>query len=153
MSKTGSQSFPRGPLLGAGALVIFALAIVGTYRFAQLDPAIESAPARHAVAQRDLRFQDRPDGAIAVYEGGDGRLVEVLAPGTNGFIRASLRGLARERKRQEVGADPSFRLTRWDDGRLSLEDPTTGRRIDLAAFGSSNEEAFARLLTVRSTAR
>lgn len=153
MSKAGDKSFPRGPLLGAGALAIFVLATVGAYRLAQIDPSLDEAPARHAVAQRDLRFQDRPDGTIAIYEGADGRLVEVLAPGTNGFIRASLRGLARERKRQDIGADPSFRLTRWDDGRVSLEDPTTGRRIYLAAFGSSNEEAFARLLTVRSTAR
>ena len=38
-------------------------------------------------------------------------------------------------------------LTRWADGRLSLEDRTTGRVIALDAFGPTNGEAFAQLLT------
>jgi putative photosynthetic complex assembly protein len=38
-------------------------------------------------------------------------------------------------------------LTRWADGRISLEDPETGRVIELDAFGPTNGEAFAQLLT------
>jgi putative photosynthetic complex assembly protein len=72
--------------------------------------------------------------------------VALLAPGTNGFIRGVLRGLARERRQHNVGAEPPFRLTRWDNGHLSLEDPQTGRRIELGSFGPTNAEAFSRLL-------
>ena len=64
----------------------------------------------------------------------------VVAPGTNGFLRGVLRGLARERKLERSAIEPPFRLTRWADGRLSLEDPATGRRIDdLEAFGPTND--------------
>ena len=42
--------------------------------------------------------------------------------------------------------DPPFRLARWSDGRLTLEDPTTGRRIELGAFGPTNAEVFAELM-------
>lgn len=73
-------------------------------------------------------------------------MVAVIPPGTNGFLRGSLRGLARERKRQGIGAGPAFRLVRWADGRLTLEDPATRRVIDLAAFGPTNSGAFADLL-------
>ena len=58
--------------------------------------------------------------------------------------------LARLRHREGVGPDPSFRLTAWRDGRLTLDDPTTGSRLDLEAFGTTNEGAFARLLSPRS---
>ena len=44
-----------------------------------------------------------------------------------------------------------FRLTRWADGRLSVEDPTTGRRVDLGAFGAVNAASFAKLMTVEET--
>jgi putative photosynthetic complex assembly protein len=113
----------------------------------------ESAPAVEAVISRDLRFKDRADGAVAVHEAGDDRLVAVLPPGGDGFIRGTMRGLARERRQREIGAEPPFRLTRWDNGRLSLEDVGTGRRINLEAFGPTNVQAFARLLTAEAAAR
>lgn len=93
-----------------------------------------------------LRFDDKPDGAIAVSDARDGHIVYVVAPGSNGFIRSTMRGLARERKRSDIGAGPPFRLTRWSDGTLSLDDAATGRHIALDAFGSTNAKAFAVLV-------
>ena len=37
-------------------------------------------------------------------------------------------------------------LTRWADGRLTLNDPSTGHVVALEAFGPDNARAFARLL-------
>ena len=89
--------------------------------------------------------------ATAIKGPGDGVVLvpyqlAVLAPGTNGFARGVLRGLARERRRSDIGMEPPFRLARWSDGRLTLEDPTTGRRIELGAFGPTNAEVFAALM-------
>lgn len=81
-----------------------------------------------------------------------GEVVTVLQPGTNGFIRATLRGLGRARRLEGIGPDAPFHLTAWKDGRLTLDDPTTGRRVDLEAFGITNETAFARLLPGMSAA-
>jgi putative photosynthetic complex assembly protein len=78
--------------------------------------------------------------------------ISVIAPGTNGFLRATMRGLARQRLREDEGADTPFRLTEWADGRLTLEDPATGRRIEMEAFGETNEAVFARLLTASGQA-
>jgi len=45
-----------------------------------------------------------------------------------------------------VSAEPPFVLTRWANGTLSLHDPTTGRKVELDAFGPTNAQAFAGLL-------
>ena len=42
--------------------------------------------------------------------------------------------------------DDPFRLTRYDDDSLTLEDALTGRKISLQAFGPTNVSAFAVLL-------
>jgi putative photosynthetic complex assembly protein len=103
------------------------------------------------VESRDLRFADRSDGAVVISEADTGRVVNVASPGTNGFLRSTMRGLARDRKRRDLGADAPFRLTRWADGRLSLQDEATGRSIDLGAFGATNAAVFAHLMTGSAT--
>jgi putative photosynthetic complex assembly protein len=73
-----------------------------------------------------------------------------MPAGTNGFVRAAIRGLARQRHKRDIGAEPPFVLTRWDDGRHSLEDTATGERIYLEAFGSTQVQTFAELLSAET---
>jgi putative photosynthetic complex assembly protein len=138
------RPFPRGPLFGAGALVVLALMSAAMSRFTGLGTM--TVDEANAVVSRDLRFEDRSDGAVAVLRAKDHKVVEILPPGTNGFVRGVLRGLARERKSEGIGTEPPFRLTQWDDGRLSLEDSATGRRIELVSFGQTQFDVFAQLL-------
>jgi len=138
------RPFPRGPLIAAGAAIALTL---GAAIMARIEGTDTMPPTGKVVIERDLRFADRADGAILIYSGTDTQPVEVIAPGTNGFLRSTVRGFARERKLNDVGPEASFHLTAWDDGRLTLEDPATGRRIDLEAFGATNEAVFAKLLT------
>ena len=145
-SAGNDQPFPRGALVSAAALIGLSLVAAAAARLGGLQ-AGQPPSAETAVASRDLRFADRADGAVVVSEAAGGRVVDVLAPGTNGFARAVLRGLARERRREEIGREPPFRLTRWADGRLSLADTSTGQEITLQAFGPTNAQAFAQLLT------
>jgi putative photosynthetic complex assembly protein len=138
------RPFPRGPLLGAGVLVVLSLLLAAAGRFTGLgtsmvDPASE-------LQTRDLRFEDRADGSVAVLEAVDHQVVEILAPGTNGFVRGVLRGLARERKLDGIGDAAPFRLISWSDGRLSLRDMATGREIQLVSFGQTQFDVFAAML-------
>jgi putative photosynthetic complex assembly protein len=137
--------FPRGALIGAALLVAFTVTSAAVSRLSGLGTV--QMPESALVESRPLRFEDMRDGSIRVTDARTGQVAASVEPGTNGFIRGTLRGLARERKRQGIGIEPPFMLTRWADGRLSLEDPTTGRVIALDAFGSTNGEAFAQLLT------
>jgi putative photosynthetic complex assembly protein len=145
MSDTTDRALlPKGALIGAAALVILSLSMAGIARLTGYQPA---RPAPSAVVEsRDLRFVDRSDGAVLIYAVDGDQPVDILAPGTNGFVRGVLRGLVRERRADQIGAAPPFRLTRWADGRLSLDDPSTGRHVDLEVFGPTNAGAFADIL-------
>jgi putative photosynthetic complex assembly protein len=144
------RSFPRGPLLGAGALLLVTFALVIGSR---LTGTMSSDPPRAApVAARDLRFEDRADGTVAVIDGQTNAPVAVLAVGTNGFVRATMRGLARDRRSRGIGPDIPFHLAARADGALTLDDPATGRQVNLEAFGHTNAEAFARFLDAPATA-
>jgi putative photosynthetic complex assembly protein len=144
-----TTSFPRGPLVGAAFLVVVALIGVAMFRVSGLDTTrVADSPV---LIQGEFRFEDRPDGSIVVTAGREGHVVETVAPGTNGFLRGTLRGLARERRRQGIGPEQPFQLVGHADGRLTLEDPATGRRVDLEAFGPTNAGVFVRLLNTQRT--
>jgi putative photosynthetic complex assembly protein len=136
--------FPRAPLIGAALLIGFALLSAVLVRATGIGAS--RSPDAAPVAVREFRFVDHADGSIAVYDPRTDRLLDTVAPGSNGFLRGTLRGLSRERKRQGKSADHPFRLIARADGRLTLEDDTTGRRVDLEAFGPTNAGAFAKFL-------
>jgi putative photosynthetic complex assembly protein len=143
------RPFPLLPLVAAGAAIAITITVALVGRVTGVaDSTDRTAP----IALLDLRFQDRADGGVDVFDAEDGHTVEVVQPGTNGFLRATLRGLASQRKRASLDRDVPFRLTAWADGRLTLEDPTDRRLIDLGAFGPTNAAAFAQLLKAPGSA-
>lgn len=135
---------PKAPLYAAAALVVATVLMVFGVRITGVGEL--RTPQAPVVVERQLLFSDQPDGGIAVHDALDGRLVASIAPGEHGFLRGALRGLARDRKRERIGADIPFRLSSRADGRLLLQDPATGRLVDLGAFGAQNVIVFSRML-------
>lgn len=145
------KPFPRGPLIASAVLLSAVILAVAAVRLTGVGAArVVDAPT---VSERGLQFEDRDDGSIVVIDAGTGATVETIEPGTNGFLRSTLRGLVRERKRQGLGAEQPFRLVAHADGRLTLVDPATERRVDLEAFGPTNIATFAQLLGSRTLPR
>lgn len=131
---------PRVFIAGATVLVVatvIASAAAKWTGFGRMD-----MPAFVAAEVVDLTFRDRTDGGIDVVGEGSTRTLDA---GTNGFVRGVLRGFARDRRARGAGSEAPFRLYRSADGRVLFGDPVTGRVLDLAAFGMTNEEAFADL--------
>jgi len=140
---------PRGALIGAGVLIALTLATVVAYRLAGVAPVAQVPDPSGAVEHRALRFEDGPDGAVVVYElnpDGPDRRIQVIETGQGGFIRGVLRSMARSRRAGGISPEHPFHLTRESNGKLVLEDPATGQRIDLRAFGPTNVESFGELL-------
>jgi putative photosynthetic complex assembly protein len=154
MSALDREPFPRGALIAASALIGFSLIITAAGRLARLNAPLAPAEASQPAPSQsvDLRFVDEANGSVSVRDSRTDREIANLAPGTNGFVRGVMRGLAHDRLRHGLSAEPPFRLSRWDDGRMALIDTATGRVIDLDAFGGSNKDAFARLLHPQGSA-
>jgi putative photosynthetic complex assembly protein len=93
-----------------------------------------------------LRFSDETDGSIRVQNAKTGQRVATIQPGSGGFVRGVMRGLARDRISRHIGEAPPFRLSQAQDKRMTLEDTATGRVIDLESFGSGNRDSFLQLL-------
>ena len=138
-----NPKLPRGFIMAACGMAVLALVMASIARLTGYQP--DRPPPSTAVEVRDLRFLDQPDGAVLVYDAADGRLTYTVQPGTNGFVRGVLRGLVRDRRAYHIDSGPPFRLTRWADGRLSLDDPSTGHHVDLEVFGPTNAGAFAEI--------
>ena len=135
---------PRSQIVRVVLLTGFAVGAVAIGRLG--DIGTTRLPEAQAVQVLDLTVQDRSDGAVALSDARNGSLVALVQPGQDGFLRAALRVMAQARLREGLPREPPFRLTRWDNGTLSLDDLASGRRINLEAFGPTNAAAFARLL-------
>ena len=145
-ARFGGRSIPRGPLVAGLGLLLFTLAVTD---FFGLVGGADASPSGPLVRVREFRFEDRADGAIVAHDAQSDATVMVFDPGTNGFVRGSLRALARQRRQADLSREVPFRLAVWRDGRVTLEDTATGRTIELNAFGETNKDVFLRLLMTR----
>ena len=136
----------KAPVAGLASLLAATLLFVALSNATGIGKLEAPLPASTSAAARDLYFHDRDDGGVSVTDAANGAVVADVEPATNGFLRSTVRGLVRERKRRDLGPETPFRIALEADGRLLLSDPATGRNVDLRAFGPTNLEVFARLL-------
>lgn len=147
--KAEGGPIPRLLLGGAAGLLGFAVLAVAVGREAGVG-LTHMAPAR-VVEAVEIRVDDEADGSIAIREDRTGRLIATVEKGQDNFIRATLRGFAQSRLREGLTREKPFRLTRFDDGSLELDDTLTGRKVNLGAFGPTNAQAFARMMPAGDT--
>lgn len=145
-SASGYQQFPRPPLLAIGSLLLFCLVAVALVQINKPDGASEpSADAAHSAPIADrlaLVFRDLDNGAVGVFDPASGAQLTSIAPGTNGFMRSTLRGLGRERMRRNLTMATPVEIQILENGRALLVDPAIDREIDLWAFGEINAMNF-----------
>jgi putative photosynthetic complex assembly protein len=137
------------PLLAGSLAIIGTLVLVGPGQNRAVLMRADEVP----LAQRMLQFDDGPDGSVLILDAGSREVLARFPVAEGGFVRGTLRALARERRQGDQGREQPFRLAAWRDGQLTLDDVTTGRRVDLTAFGSTNSGTFARLLTATNETR
>jgi putative photosynthetic complex assembly protein len=138
------RSFPRKVLLGAAAVLVFA---IGATIFGQTTGiGVVRNPVMSPVMIRDIIITELSGDRLAVADAATRETIETIAPDKDGFIRGAMRGLNRARMQRNLPLDTPWRLIRWDNGRLTLSDTATGQRVELDAFGKTNAAAFARFL-------
>lgn len=135
---------PKLALLGMALLLALTIFVAAT---AENGGVVGSKKASdNTVSSMSLGFRDRVVGGVEVINASTGQVLEVFEPGTNGFARSVLRGLVRDRRSRGIESQSPFDLRRYEDGRVTLSDPLTGRKIELVSFGIDNIAVFAAYL-------
>ncbi|AHK79139.1 photosynthetic complex assembly protein [Ectothiorhodospira haloalkaliphila] len=152
----GSSRSPRrflfpgiGVILLAIAFGVYYLASSAVSPPASTEPATTAEPAEQdltVVQSVRLKPREKPGGYMEIVDADTNQVLKLIEPSGGGFMRTVLRIIALDRRHLDDHEDLPFLLTRWSDGGLSLEDPVTGNRYKLNAFGSTNAAAFAELL-------
>jgi putative photosynthetic complex assembly protein len=141
------EMIPRGLLRGMLALVIVAL-LLTTYSVLTDRPR-EGVPAPAAiVSQRSVILDGHNAQAVTVLSP-DGDVLLDLPHG--GFVTVIQSALATMRKRHGVDLLLPVNLTKYENGRFTVEDPETGWSAELYAFGGENRAAFERLYDTKGT--
>jgi putative photosynthetic complex assembly protein len=145
------EVIPPAVIKMAGALLLGVLLLTGAVRLGWLPESANPEASRAAanvgvVQERQLRFADRADGAVVISNAASGETVKVIAFGEGGFVRATLRRMAKARAAKGIGAEPPFKLTRFENGALALTDPQTGREAEIHGFGADHSRVFAEML-------
>jgi putative photosynthetic complex assembly protein len=146
---TAKQLLDNGRLarLNKIAPFLIILSVVGLAGIITFDEWRSGTMGVSPIAEsRDLVFERQTNGALAVRQRTDGALVATLPSAEEGFVAMTIKSMMRERRKFNVAETAPYRLSRLQNGRLSLTDPVTGIRIDLVAFGATNIGSFAQLL-------
>jgi putative photosynthetic complex assembly protein len=151
VSEIDKEKFPTIALYAAGVIIVLAIGAAAIGRYNTTHNAPQTAAIQEPVQSYvDLRFFDETDGSVIVKNATNGSQILKILPGEDAFIRAVLRGFVRERTARKLSHDIPFRLYRLVDTRLVIEDRATNKRINLRAFGPTQQAAFARLMPANS---
>lgn len=139
------------PLMLMGGLIAITLALTASVSFGfferQAIPDLARSEAGTTMtATRSLQFYDEVDGTVRVEDASTGEEIVRYGPGTGGFVRTTMRSFAHQRRIRGIGRETPFELIQWDNGSITLRDPTTGKGAELSAFGPGNHKTFADML-------
>lgn len=140
------RPFPRAMLIGAAILIGFSIALAAFVRMTGIGKS--EMTLTEPAASRLLRFAKQDHGKTLVYAVTENNaLIDVLDSGEDGFIVHVLHLLSRQRIQRNLPEDAPYLISLRADGRLILEDPLTGEKIDPRAFGPDHVAAVNKLFT------
>jgi putative photosynthetic complex assembly protein len=145
----------RVPIIMAGTFIAITLAMTAAVSFGYLERQAVPSEARETagtqvVASRSLLFFDERDGTVRVEDATSREELASFGPGTGGFVRSTVRSLVYQRRVNGIGRETPFELIDWENGALTLLDPTTGKTVELGSFGDGNRQTFANFLEQES---
>jgi putative photosynthetic complex assembly protein len=133
----GHRRIAWPPVLAAAMIAVVAVVI--------MTPG-KPVPTGANIAERSFRIDQQAGGVIAMRDAHTGATIGVLQTDGDGFMRGVLHSIALRRVKARMSQETPLELIATAGGRLILSDPRTDTMIDLEAFGSANEAAFAKLL-------
>jgi putative photosynthetic complex assembly protein len=138
------ETVPRKAIIAAGLLVGFSLTIVTAARLTGYK--WEWKQEGQVVATRAIDFKQAGNGDVEVTDAVSGEILGRYSFTENAFMRTVMLGLHKERAIVSEKRDAPFNIEKWNDGRVTVADPVSGRYFEMAAFGHHQVETFAAFL-------
>ncbi|KNG93756.1 photosynthetic complex assembly protein PuhC [Pseudaestuariivita atlantica] len=147
MADTRSHDTPViPPFMGKAMLgLVLGALVVASYARLTDRPLSATPPVSEVAMSRDVILRADQSGRIIVLDP-MGSAIAHLDEAKGGFIAGVARVLQRERTKAGTDLNGPVTVSRHENGRLSITDPSTGWSADLMGFGADNARAFARLL-------
>ncbi len=145
--ETDPHYIPKPMVIMAASLAIVTVIAVGIAQYGGIGTSQRPADAAIAFSQ-DLLFADQADGSITIVDSSNGELVSVIAPGSDGLLRGTLRSLGGTRAASDIDLTAPFQLQMHADDGVYLADALTGRLIRLESFGPLSTGAAADLMNL-----
>lgn len=146
MSELAHPVMSQKPFTAIIAVLALTVVLIGGARLSGVTPAV-SLPAEQPDVTRHLKFEDAAEGTVLVRDAKTGDLIQSFGTGEGAFMRATLRALVNDRRKQGTTEQGDFRLERHASGQHYLIDEATGRSISLNAFGPDNTAVFAAFMS------
>ena len=134
----------RRGLLAIAAMVLLSVVAVFSIRLFGTLPS--TAATWHVEEGRTIVFRDGEDGVVRIEDATTSDLLATIERGELGFVRTALRAAAYSRRLHNIPAHEPMVLGLTANGRMILQDPSTGRAIGIDAFGKSNVGQFETVL-------
>lgn len=144
MTVRRDEKIPTVLLRGVLVLIVFVLSLV-FYASLTDRPLVAQPPDGAIVSERVVYLQGAVTGAARVLDE-DRAVIMEFASGEGGFVSTIDRVIRRERLRNGVSNDGVLHVRLREGNRLSIFDPSTGREIELEAFGRDNIAKFEALV-------
>lgn len=146
----------RTPIIMMGSLIAASVALtslvsLGFFERQAVPSETREAAGTQILQKREILFFDERDGTVRVEDAASRGEIARFGPGTGGFVRSTARSLVYQRRINGIGREVPFELIDWDNGMLTLLDPTTGESVELHSFGTGNRQTFANFLETEAS--
>jgi putative photosynthetic complex assembly protein len=146
MSSAAHPAMSQKPFVAIIAALGLIIALIAVSRLSGFEPE-SSLPVQTAEESIRLKFEDAANGVVLVRDASTGKVIEDFGTGEGAFLRATLRALVNQRRKEGTKAQGDFRLERHNGHQYYLIDEATGRALALNAFGPSNAAVFAAFMS------
>jgi putative photosynthetic complex assembly protein len=98
------------------------------------------------VAAYPVTMMLEADDAVALRSVETGQIIVGFDKGRGGFLRNAIRAFGLKRNQMNVPPQIPFVVTRWESGRITLNDPATNHQVPVDSFGPMVTKMFAPLV-------
>jgi putative photosynthetic complex assembly protein len=129
-------------IIASVACVALMLAIIARFTGLGAERVAHGA----IVATYPVSMMIEGDDAVALRSVETGAVIIGFDKGHGGFLRNAIRAFGLKRHQMNIEPQAPYVVTRWESGRITLNDPATGHQVPVDSFGPMVTKMFAPLV-------